>query len=119
MTTERIDPLAVMGNAAYELHDYRPGAKQPMREALKAVAELVEADREYDEAREQWDEPRYEVDSYGVPGSGFLRCLACDNESGAGILNKGVTHEDDCLVAALERADARRAAALAAFGRQG
>lgn len=80
-----------------------------------AVAGLVEADREYDAALKGWAGERYEVDSYGVHGSDFDRCLCCDAESGAGILNKGVTHEPDCKVAAIERAERRRTAALAQY----
>lgn len=85
--------------------------------ARAAVAELIEADREYDRERgEWWGGERYEKDSYGVPGSDFFICLDCQNESGAGILNKGISHEPDCRVAALERAEERRAVALANIG---
>lgn len=85
--------------------------------ARLAIAELIEADREYDRERgEWWGGERYEKDSYGVPGSDFFICLDCQNESGAGILNKGISHEPDCRVAALERAEERRAVALANIG---
>lgn len=39
-------------------------------------------------------------DSYGVYGSEFYRCRICNNESGAGVLNKGIEHEHDCPLAA-------------------
>jgi hypothetical protein len=84
-----------------------------LREARAAVAELIAADEEYDAADAAWSGEWYEVDSYGVDGSDFLRCLACDNESGAGLLNKGVTHEADCEVARIQQAEMRRATAIA------
>jgi hypothetical protein len=40
---KKIDVLAVMDDAAHELHNYRPGAPQPMQKARAAVAELMEA----------------------------------------------------------------------------
>lgn len=78
-----------------------------------AFAELIEADRAYDDARRKWSGEKYEGDDYGVPGSDFMRCLCCEGESGAGTLNRGVTHEPDCEVAALESAESRRSATLA------
>lgn len=85
-------------------------------EVRSAVAELIEADNAYDDARRRWSGEKYEGDDYGVHGSDFIRCLCCEGESGAGILNHGVTHEPDCEVAALERAESRRSAALARAG---
>lgn len=41
-----------------------------------------------------------EQDSYGVHGSEFYRCRVCGCESGAGILNKGIEHGEDCPLAA-------------------
>jgi hypothetical protein len=35
-------------------------------------------------------------DSYGVHGSDFFVCKICYAESGAGVLNKGIKHKDDC-----------------------
>lgn len=35
-------------------------------------------------------------DSYGVHGSDFFCCKICYGESGAGVLNKGIKHKDDC-----------------------
>lgn len=81
-------------------------------EARAAVAELIEADQAYDDARRKWSGEKYEGDDYGVLGSDFIRCLCCEGESGAGILNRGVTHEPDCEVAAIECAESRRYAAL-------
>lgn len=84
--------------------------------ARAAVAELIAADKEYDEATDAaagFIEDAYEEDSYGVYGSEFYRCLACDAESGAGLLNNGVTHESDCVRHRYEIAIQRRRAALA------
>ena len=38
----------------------------------------------------------YRSDDYGVDGSTFYACRLCDQESGAGLLNKGVEHKWDC-----------------------
>ena len=82
-------------------------------ERLKRImSSLVDADKAYDAAREAWGGEQYESDDYGVHGSTFYRCLACERESGAGVLNSGVPHESDCLVAALEVAEDRRIAAI-------
>lgn len=85
-------------------------------EVHAAVAELIEANTEYDAAFDGARgliEDAYESDSYGVPGSEFYRCKGCDAESGAGILNEGVTHEADCVVRRFDAAESRRVAALA------
>lgn len=84
------------------------------------VAALVEADLEYDRAFDAaagFTADGYEEDSYGVYGSEFYRCLACGAESGAGVLNKGVTHESDCVRRRYEVAIERRAAAILPFQR--
>lgn len=82
------------------------------------VEALVAADLELNRAIEAaggFVEEGYESESYGVYGSDFERCLACDAESGAGVLNKGVTHEADCVRHRYEVALERRAEALAPF----
>ena len=87
MTTERIDPLAVLNRLDGDM--CLPGVGEVMK-AVAAVAELVEADLELDEAREQVEHA----------------------------MGRGRRH---LLLAAMEwhyAAKARRAAALAAFGRQ-
>lgn len=94
----------------------REFALQELRDARAAVAELIEADKEYDEADTAWHGERYEQDNYGVDGSEFARCLDCENESGAGVLNKGVSHFPGCRVERLEKAITRRTAALARVG---
>ncbi len=89
----------------------------PPRSHGVVVDELIAADVEYDEAAGAatgFIEDGYEEDSYGVPGSAFDRCLACDAESGAGILNKGVSHELGCVRHRYEAAIQRRRAALVA-----
>ena len=50
-----------------------------------------------------------EGDSYGVWGSDFIRCKLCGSESGAGMLNKGIQHGEDCPLAAPARAEAQGA----------
>ena len=124
----KVDVLAVMDRqididrdvlAAMSNKDARWVYEGPLENfiaARAAIAELIEADKEYDAADSAWGGERYERDDYGVYGSEFWRCLDCENESGAGVLNKGVTHEQGCRVAALERAIERRDAALARVG---
>lgn len=94
-------------------------AELTTRRARDAEVEaLVAADLELDRAIDAaggFVEEGYETDSYGVYGSDFERCLACDAESGAGVLNKGVTHEADCVRHRYEVALERRAEALAPF----
>jgi DNA-binding GntR family transcriptional regulator len=94
-------------------------AELTTRRARDAEVEaLVAADLELDRAIDAaggFVEEGYEADSYGVHGSDFERCLACDAESGAGVLNKGVTHEADCVRHRYEVALERRAEALAPF----
>jgi len=94
-------------------------AELTARRARDAEVEaLVAADLELNRAIEAaggFVEEGYAADSYGVYGSDFERCLACDAESGAGVLNKGVTHEADCVRHRYEVALARRAEALAPF----
>ena len=94
-------------------------AELTARRARDAEVEaLVAADLELNRAIEAaggFVEEGYESESYGVYGSDFERCLACDAESGAGVLNKGVTHEADCVRHRYEVALARRAEALAPF----
>jgi hypothetical protein len=46
----------------------------------------------------------YAGDDYGVEGSTFWRCEYCDQESGAGMLNNGITHEPDCIFYRIEKA---------------
>ena len=41
-----------------------------------------------------------EEDSYGVYGSEFYRCKLCGSESGAGVLNEGIDHAEECPLAA-------------------
>lgn len=41
-----------------------------------------------------------EEDSYGVYGSEFYVCKLCRRESGAGILNNGIDHDESCPLAA-------------------
>ena len=38
-------------------------------------------------------------DDYGIYGSDFYQCRLCHGESGAGVLNKGIVHEDSCPLA--------------------
>ena len=45
-----------------------------------------------------------ECDSYDVHGSDFYRCKVCGAESGAGVLNKGISHASDCPLAAAPEA---------------
>ena len=94
-------------------------AELTARRARDAEVEaLVAADLELNRAIEAaggFVEEGYESESYGVYGSDFERCLACDAESGAGVLNKGVTHEADCVRHRYEVALERRAEALAPF----
>ncbi|MGA0588893.1 hypothetical protein ACO2Q2_17490 [Dyella sp. KRB-257] len=127
MSAPKVDVLAVLDaeitdlsqtSDAEEVREYGFRQREAvLREARAAVAELIDADREYDMARADWrDGERYDVDSYGIPGSDFFICRYCENESGAGLLNKGVSHEEDCKVAALEHAEARREAALTRIG---
>lgn len=114
---QKVDVLAVMDDAATWCKSKSAVASDlNLRAARTIVAELIEADREYDKARsEWWDIERYDQDNYGVYGSEFSICRDCENESGAGILNKGISHESGCRVAALERAEKRRSAALASI----
>jgi len=51
-----------------------------------------------------------ECDSYGVHGSDFYRCKVCGAESGAGVLNKGISHASDCPLAAAPEAPAQASA---------
>ncbi len=44
------------------------------------------------------------TDSYGVHGSNFRICNICEAESGAGMLDKGIPHDPDCLIAKLTKA---------------
>ena len=94
-------------------------AELTARRARDAEVEaLVAADLELNRAIEAaggFVAEGYESESYGVYGSDFERCLACDAESGAGVLNKGVTHEADCVRHRYEVALERRAEALAPF----
>jgi len=39
-----------------------------------------------------------EIDSYGEPGSNFRICSYCQAESGAGVLDKGIPHDADCIL---------------------
>lgn len=115
-----VDVLTVMQASADQLWRYRRDIlARDEEQARAAVAELIEADSEYDEATAAaggFIEDAYEEDSYGVHGSEFYRCLACEAESGAGLLNKGVTHETDCVRNRYEVAIQRRRAALARCG---
>ena len=94
-------------------------AELTARRARDAEVEaLVAADLELNRATDAaggFASDGYEADSYGVYGSDFERCLACGAESGAGVLNKGVTHEADCVRHRYEVAIERRAAALLPF----
>lgn len=119
-----VDVLAVLDNIAevFPMFASIGGltySRPDVREARAALAELIAADKEYDDACEAargFIDEAYEEDSYGVEGSQFYRCLACDGESGAGLLNKGVTHEPNCVRQRYEQALQRRAAALARIG---
>lgn len=106
--------LDAIAKAILRTHPESEAAAE-LEKASAAVAELIAADKEYDAAKEAargFIEDGYESDSYGVYGSDFYRCRACDAESGAGVLNRGVSHDQDCVVGRYEKAEARRAAAL-------
>ena len=45
-------------------------------------------------------------DDYGVYGSDFYICKLCGKESGAGVLNKGIEHEDSCRLNPINSAPA-------------
>lgn len=115
INADQVDgPDARLIAAAPSMH-----AELTARRARDAEVEaLVAADLELNRAIEAaggFVEEGYESESYGVYGSDFERCLACDAESGAGVLNKGVTHEADCVRHRYEVALERRAEALAPF----
>jgi hypothetical protein len=48
------------------------------------------------------------TDNYGVHGSDFHICRLCDRESGAGVLNKGISHESGCPLGRYEARVAKR-----------
>lgn len=120
---DKVDVLAVLDAAAMGAYQcghmtgdrHFPGVRE-YEQARAAVAELIESDKEYDaavEAASGFIEDGYEYDSYGVYGSEFYRCLACEAESGAGVLNEGVQHHPGCVRHRYEQAIERRVAALA------
>lgn len=48
--------------------------------------------------KEELERNTQEVDSYGEPDSNFRTCSYCHAESGAGLLDKGIPHESNCIL---------------------
>lgn len=70
-----------------------PNAKE---ELYKLAARL---ERENYRLKEELETNTQEIDSYGVEGSNFRICSYCKSESGAGMLDKGIPHDADCILA--------------------
>ena len=56
-------------------------------------------EREIAKLKEERELNTQEIDSYGEPGSNFRICAYCKSESGAGFLDKGISHESGCILA--------------------
>lgn len=100
--------VADMANVGYSLmqaiKEHRPGYSwnetpaEIVRDLLKEIEEAqqpaVQGEREGYVLVHESD--LIEEDDYGVHGSQFYRCNLCGSESGAGLLNKGIKHEESC-----------------------
>jgi len=83
---EQIDVLAVIDDlVSFEerMAEAEPRANHEAREALAAVAELIEADREYDAAGREWD--------YYKPYESYQRKEAAHRRRAAALANIGAT----------------------------
>jgi hypothetical protein len=71
------------------LRENSSGVYRPAAEAADLIDRLVS----------ELETNTQEIDSYGEPGSDFRICSYCQAESGAGMLDKGIPHDADCILA--------------------